>query len=135
VDGFFPGRVERSRHTFGIGAEYNRDDIHAQCGDSQQAYLPTVAKKGGAICVKPELNPLAPQVMLCGNEPQIAATGARLAGQTGLIPVFLKRGVKHWQCCGPMRVLGAHTDGTRFEHLIVGSGENPEAISMVVELA
>jgi hypothetical protein len=49
---------------FEIGGEYTRDDIHAHCGGSKQAYLPTVAGKVVDICVKPELNPIAAQVIL-----------------------------------------------------------------------
>lgn len=75
---------------FEIGAEYTRDDIHAQCGGSKQAYPPAVAGKVVAVCVKPELNPHAPQVILCGQGPRIAAAGALLAKQAGVLPVFIK---------------------------------------------
>lgn len=120
---------------FEIGAEYTRDDIHAQYGGSKQAYLPTVAGKVVAICVTPELYPLAPQVILCGQGPRIAPTGAQLAQQTGPVPVFVKRGVNRWEYRGLMRVLAAYTGGPRFESLVAGSRRNPQEISLVVEMA
>ena len=120
---------------FEIGAEYTRDDIHAQCGGSKQAYLPTVTGKVVAVCVKPELNPRAPQVILCGQGPRIAAAGALLAKQAGVVPVFIKRGVKRWEYRGLMRVLAAYTDGPHFENLVAGSGRNPREVSMIVEMA
>lgn len=119
---------------FEVGAEYTRNDIYAQCGGSKQAYLPMVAGKVVAICVKTELNPLAPQVILCGKGPQIAATGALLADQSGPVPVFVKRGVNRWEYRGLMRLLATHTSGPRFESLVAGSGRDPEDISMAVEM-
>ena len=66
---------------FEIGAEYTRDEIHAQYGGSKQTYLPTVSVGVVAVCIKPDLNPLAPQIILCGKGPLIAATGALLANK------------------------------------------------------
>lgn len=80
-----------AHYMFTIGNEYTRDEIHEQLGGSKQAYLPTISGHVVVICVKPNLNPRAPNVILCGNGPIIASAGAALAKQRELLPVFIKR--------------------------------------------
>ena len=67
---------------FNIGHEYTRDEIHAQVGGSKHSYLPTRNGEVVAACLTKELNPRAPQVILCGNGERIAPAGATLANLT-----------------------------------------------------
>ena len=120
---------------FTIGSEYSRDEIHAVLGGSKQAYLPTVGGQVVAVCVKPELNPRAPSVVLCGKGPIIAAAGAALARQPGPLPVFLKRGVNRWEYKGMLPVVASHSAGPTFASLIAGSGRQPSDVSLAVEMA
>ena len=57
----------RAHYMFKIGSEYTRDEIHGHLGGSIRSYLPTVLRHVVAACVKPELNPRAPNVVLCGK--------------------------------------------------------------------
>ncbi|MEJ8847006.1 DUF6697 family protein [Variovorax rhizosphaerae] len=120
---------------FEIGGEYSRDEIHEALGGSKQAYLPTVGGKVVAVCVKPNLNPRAPSVVLCGRGPIIAAAGAALAQQREPLPVFLKRGVNRWEYCGKLRVVASHYSGPTFASLVADSGREPSDVSLAVELA
>lgn len=120
---------------FRIGNEYTRAEIHAAVGGSMQAYLPTVSGQVVAVCVTPKLNPRAPHVILCGQGPVIAATGAALAKQAESIPVFVKRGINRWEYQGTKRVVAAHTSGSTFMSLIAGSGRPSSDVSIVIEMA
>ncbi len=120
---------------FKIGSEYTRDEIHSYLGGSKQSYLPTVSGAVVAACVKPQLNPRAPNVILCGQGPVIAAAGEALAAQVEPIPIFIKRGVNRWEFRGKFRVVAAHSSGPKFSALVAGSGRNASDVSLAIELA
>jgi hypothetical protein len=120
---------------FKVGSDYTRAQIHASFGGSKQSYLPTVEGRVVAVCITPRLNPRAPQVILCGQGPVIAAAGAALAKQNEPLPVFVKRAVNHWQFQGTLRVVASHTSGPTFVSLIAGSGRSPSDVSLAIELA
>ena len=119
---------------FKIGSEYTRDEIHAACGGSKQSYLPT---KGGTVvaaCLTKSLNPLAPQVILCGQGPVIASAGVALAKQTHRIPVFLKQATNRWVYHGLFRPVEAFRSGPKFQQYVAGSGRPLSDVSLVVVL-
>jgi hypothetical protein len=120
---------------FKTGTAYTRDEIHAAVGGSKQWYIPTVNGAVVAVCVTPELNPRAPQELLCGRGPVIAKTAATLAATTYKVPVFMKRGVNQWEYAGLFRAVGSHTSGPRFNAMVAGSGRSPSDVSIAIELA
>ncbi len=120
---------------FIIGKNYTRDQIHNQLGGSKQAYLPTVSGNVVAVCVKPELNPRAPNVVLCGNGPVITSAGAALAKQRDPVPVFIKKGTNRWEYQGLRKVIASHSSGPQFNALVAGSGRNPSDVSLAIQLA
>lgn len=75
---------------FEINKTYSREDIHSACGGSKQAFLPTRNGKVVAACLRSDLNPQAPDVIICDGSASARAAGRTLAGQAGSIPVFLK---------------------------------------------
>jgi hypothetical protein len=75
---------------FEINKTYSRDDIHAACGGDKQAFLPIRNGKVVAACIRPEHNPLAPEVIICSNGSSARAAGKTLSKQTEAIPVFIK---------------------------------------------
>ena len=119
---------------FKVGAEYTRDEIYAQLGGSKQAYLPTVSGHVVAICVTPKLNPRAPNVVLCGVGPIIAASGTSLSNQLLPVPVFIKQGVKRWQYRGDFKVAASYSTGPKFSTLVSGSGRAPSDVSLAIEM-
>lgn len=120
---------------FNVGCEYTRDDIHDRLGGSKQSYLPTTSGRVVAACVKLEMNPQAPKVVLCGRGKVIATAGASLAKQHEPIPIFIKRGVNRWEYQGTFKVTAAHTSGPQFEALVAASKRNPSDVSLAIELS
>jgi hypothetical protein len=120
---------------FTIGSEYTRDEIHGCLGGSKQAYLPTVSGHVVAVCVRVDLNPRAPNVVLCGNGPVIASAGKALAKQHEPLPVFIKRAANRWEYQGTLNVVASHSSGPLFDALVEGSGRNQSDVSRAIQLA
>jgi len=119
---------------FKVGRDYTRDEIHDQVGGSKQAYLPTVSGQVVAICVKPKLNPRAPEVILCGKGPIITASGAALSTQRSAVPLFIKIAVNRWQYKGDFTVAASHSSGSKFSALVSGAGRELSDVSLAIEL-
>jgi len=124
-----------AHYMFKIGNEYTRDEIHGHLGGSKQSYLPTVDRHVVAVCVKLELNPRAPNVVLCGNGLIIASAGVALARQHDPVPVFIKRATNRWEYQGKFKVIASHSSGPQFAALVAGSGRNPSDVSLAIQLA
>ncbi|SDG62020.1 DUF6697 family protein [Paraburkholderia phenazinium] len=75
---------------FEIDKNYTREYIHAFCGGSKDAFLPTRNGKVVAACLRPDLNPHAPEVIICSGGAAARAAGRTLARRAGAIPVFIK---------------------------------------------
>jgi len=75
---------------FEIGKDYSREYIHTVCGGSKHAFLPTRRGKVVAACLRMDLNPQAPDVVLCNSGAAARAAGRTLAKQTNPIPVFIR---------------------------------------------
>ncbi|MFL6232165.1 MAG: hypothetical protein ACJ76N_03450 [Thermoanaerobaculia bacterium] len=119
---------------FVIDCEYTRDEIHTKIGGSKQAYLPTYQGVVVAACLTKGLNPQAPQVILCGKGKRTVATGALLAGQGGVIPVFIKRAVNRWVCQGKFKAVASFVSGPEFDKFIAASDRPASDISRAVVL-
>lgn len=89
---------------FEIGKDYSREDIHALCGGSKQAFLPVYKGKVVAACLRPDLNPQAPEVVLCNSGAAARAAGRTLARQADPIPVFLRQETDRWRYAGQFAV-------------------------------
>jgi hypothetical protein len=119
---------------FIIGRDYTRNQIHAHLGGSKQSYLPTKNGEVVAACLTKELNPRAPQVVLCGLGERIAPAGEALAQQSVPIPVFIKRAPNRWEYQGMFRVKESFTGGQDFVQLVTGSGRAASDVSRAVVL-
>jgi len=120
---------------FKIDSEYTRDEIHSHLGGSKQSYLPTLSGRVLAVCVKPEMNPQAPKVILCGKGKIISSTGAMLAKQQEPVPVFIKRGANRWEFKGKFKATASYVSGQKFMDLLSGSGRSPSEVTLAIELA
>jgi len=85
---------------FETGKNYTREDIHTLCGGNKQSFLPTSKGKVVAACLRPELNPQAPDVILVNSSASARAAGRTLAKQADAIPVFI------WQATDRFRYVG-----------------------------
>jgi hypothetical protein len=75
---------------FELNKNYTREFIHTACGGSKQAFLPAKNGKVVAACLRTDLNPHAPDVIICDGSASARAAGRALSGQEGAIPVFIK---------------------------------------------
>ncbi|OHX15069.1 hypothetical protein BI347_14950 [Chromobacterium sphagni] len=94
---------------FELGKSYTREEIHAVVGGNKHSYLPRKKGKVVAACLRPDLNPDAPNVILCNSCPPERTAGEQLARQGGAIPVFLKQTTSNWAYQGMFRVLSSET--------------------------
>ncbi|MCD4505038.1 hypothetical protein LQR30_13105 [Chromobacterium piscinae] len=94
---------------FEKGKSYTREEIHAAVGGNKHSYLPRYKGRVVAGCLRPDLNPDAPEVILCNSCPPERAAGEQLASQGGEIPVFLKQGADSWTYQGLFRVADSET--------------------------
>jgi hypothetical protein len=85
---------------FENGKDYTREYIHIVCGGNKQAFLPTRNGKVVAACLRPDLNPQAPEVILCNSGAAARAAGRTLATQIESIPVFIKRETDRFRYVG-----------------------------------
>jgi hypothetical protein len=85
---------------FEIGKDYTRENIHIVCGGNKQSFLPTSKGKVVAACLRPDLNPQAPDVIICNGGAAARAAGRILARQVEAIPVFIKRETDRFRYVG-----------------------------------
>ncbi|NHQ87237.1 hypothetical protein HA050_14060 [Iodobacter sp. HSC-16F04] len=97
---------------FEMGKSYSREDIHAECGGNKHSYLPRKNGRVVAACLRPDLNPGAPNIILCNPKLPEKAAADQLAIQGGVIPVFLKQTSSSWVYQGLFRVVScsSHPD-------------------------
>ncbi|QNM94720.1 DUF6697 family protein [Chitinimonas koreensis] len=119
---------------FELGKDYTREDIHIQCGGNKQAFLPMHKGKVVAACLRPDLNPQAPDVVLCNGGGAARAAGRVLAKQTDPIPVFIRREIDRWRYVGHYAPADSLTAPADCQPYVKGSGFTTGQISRVIKL-
>ena len=76
---------------FELSKQYSREAIHSACGGSKQAFLPAKNGRVVAACLRMDLNPQAPDVIICDGSASARAAGRTLAAQRDAIPVYQDR--------------------------------------------
>ena len=118
-----------------IGNKYTRDDIAAELGGSAVEFLPRVNGKVVCACLRLDLNPDAPEIILAGFGPQIEESAATLSKQSGEIPVFIKQRVNAWEYVGDYEVEKSSTSAEEIKKQEIRSGRNGhEGISRIIYL-
>ncbi|PWK37916.1 hypothetical protein C7417_1780 [Cupriavidus plantarum] len=119
---------------FEIGKDYTREQIHSVCGGSKQAFLPTKNGKVVAICLRPELNPGAPEAIVCSSSAATRAAGRTLASQKEAVPVFIKGATDRYRYAGQFTAAGSLTTPPDCAPYVVNSGFTLGQISRVVRM-
>ena len=89
---------------FEPGCCYTRRQINQEVGGNLQSYLPIANGRVVCACLRLDLNPEAPCVVLVGNRKNVMMTGRLLSGQGGSIPMFLRRAKHRWEYQGNFAV-------------------------------
>jgi hypothetical protein len=94
-----------------IGNKYKRREIAAELGGSTIDFLPMANGRVVCVCLREELNPSAPKIILAGFGPQREKSAAILSKQFGKIPVFIKWENKNaWEYVGNFEVEKSSTN-------------------------
>jgi hypothetical protein len=116
------------------GKDYTREDIHAQCGGNKQSFLPAKNGKIVAACLRPDLNPQAPDVIVVNTSASARAAGRMLAHQQEAIPVFIEQQVDRLRYVGDYRVAESLTVPTECAPYARDTGFKPHQVSRVLKL-
>jgi hypothetical protein len=95
---------ERGDAVFRKGELYSRREISDCLGGNPMSYLPS---KGGRVlyaCLRPELNPHAPKIVLVGSGEKTVENARMLCRQNGAIPVFVREADAEWEYMGDYEV-------------------------------
>jgi glutamate synthase domain-containing protein 2/glutamate synthase domain-containing protein 1/glutamate synthase domain-containing protein 3 len=118
---------------FQLGQHYSRDEIAARVGGgSTIEYLPEVNGRIVAACLRPDINPNAPDVILPGiGGPE--RTAQILCEQRNIIPVFIRRAANQWEYVGDYEVRDYSTDSQVIaEHEALPNRSREHGISRVI---
>lgn len=86
---------------FEVENNYTREEIAAELGGSAIEYLPRVGGKVVCACLRPDLNPDAPQIILAGFGLQVEESAKALCEQPRkAMPVFVKQQTNAWKYVG-----------------------------------
>ena len=119
---------------FELNKEYSREDIHAVVHGNKDSFLPTHQGKVVAACLRPELNPKAPEYIVCNSGAAARAAGNTLASQAAPIPVFLRQSSDRYRFIGHYAVQESITVPNEFVSLIQGTGLNDRQVSRVLKM-
>ena len=88
-----------------IGKNYKREKIAAELGGGTRGFLPIVRGKVVCVCLREELNPSAPKIILAGSGLHREKPAEALCKQAGELPVFVKwENESDWKYAGEFEV-------------------------------
>jgi hypothetical protein len=119
---------------FEINKVYTREFIHTACGGSKQAFLPAKNGKVVAACLRTDLNPQAPDIIICDGSASASAAGRTLAAQRDSIPVFIKMETDSFRFVGLYAVSESLTASLDCAPYVRGSGFTSGQVSRVLKM-
>jgi hypothetical protein len=119
---------------FELNKDYSRENIHALVGGNKDSSLPTYQGKVVAACLRPDLNPKAPDYIVCNSGAASRAAGNTLARQSDPIPVFMRQDSDRYRFMGQYAVQESYTVPNEYMPFIQGTGFNSQQISRVLKM-
>lgn len=119
---------------FEIGKEYSREDIHRVTGGSKRAFLPIKGGRVVAARLRQDMNPHAPEVIVCDGSASARAAGRTLARQVDSIPIFLRTASDRFQYAGEYAVETSMTSPAEYAEFVKNSGFTLGQISRVIRM-
>ncbi|WP_233829052.1 hypothetical protein [Paraburkholderia sp. ZP32-5] len=119
---------------FEVGKEYSREDIHRVTGGCKQAFLPVKGGKVVAARLRQDLNPYAPDVIVCDGSAAARAAGRTLARQTDPIPVFIRTATDRFRYMGDYVTEASMTAPVDYAPYVENSSFTLGQISRVIKM-
>ncbi|MFL9905969.1 hypothetical protein [Paraburkholderia sp. RL17-337-BIB-A] len=119
---------------FETGKEYSREDIHRVTGGCKQAFLPVKGGKVVAARLRQDLNPYAPDVIVCDSSAAARAAGRTLARQTDPLPVFVRTATDRFRYMGEYITDESFTAPVDYAKYVENTGFKLGQISRVIKM-
>jgi hypothetical protein len=119
---------------FEIGKEYSREEIHRVTGGCKQAFLPVKGGKVVAARLRQDLNPYAPDVIVCDGSAAARAAGRTLARQIDPIPVFVRTATDRFRYMGEYATETSFTAPGDYAKYVQNSSFTLGQISRVIKM-
>lgn len=119
---------------FELNKAYTREFIHMVCGGNKQSFLPEKNGKVVAACLRTDLNPQAPDVIICDSSASARAAGRTLATQGGTIPVFIKMATDSFRFVGQYAVSESLTIPLDYDTFVRNSSLTSGQVSRVLKM-
>jgi hypothetical protein len=119
---------------FETGKEYSREDIHRVTGGCKQAFLPVKGGKVVAARLRHDLNPHAPDVIVCDGSAAARAAGRTLARQTDPVPVFIRTATDRFRYVGEYVTDKSYTAPIDYARYVQNTGFTLGQISRVIKM-
>jgi hypothetical protein len=118
---------------FNIGETYSRVDICKRLGGDTRSYMPICKDAVVCVCLKTELNPDAPEIVLVGKGKQIESAAQIFLKQNWMVPLFIKKGENEWEYKGNYRAVSAETDPNKVAMLGARAGRFDVVFALKLE--
>jgi len=119
---------------FEIGKEYSREDIHRVTGGSKHAFLPVKGGKVVAARLRQDLNPHAPDVIVCDGSASARAAGRTLSRQLEPVPIFLRTASDRFRYVGDYVAAASMTAPAEYAEFVKNSGFTLGQVSRVIKM-
>ena len=119
---------------FELNKDYSRENIHQLVGGNKESFLPALRGKIVAACLRPDLNPKAPEYIVCSSGSAARAAGNTLSRQAEPIPVFIRQDSDRYRFVGTFAVQESYTAQVDCAPFTQGTGFTASQISRVIKL-
>jgi hypothetical protein len=119
---------------FDLNKDYRREDIHQLVGGNKESFLPAHRGKIVAACLRADLNPKAPEYIVCNSGSAARAAGNTLSRQADAIPVFIRQDSDRYRFVGNFAVQESYTTQADCAPFAQGTGFTASQVSRVIKL-
>ncbi|GGD00719.1 hypothetical protein [Undibacterium terreum] len=119
---------------FELNKDYSRENIHQTVGGNKESFLPASRGKIVAACLRPDLNPRAPEYIVCNSGAAARASGFTLSRQIDPVPVFIRQDSDRYRFVGHFVVQESYTTQVDCAPFAQGTGFTSGQISRVIKM-
>ena len=119
---------------FELNKDYSRENIHQLVGGNKDSFLPAFRGKIVAACLRPELNPKAPEYIVCNSGAAARAAGFTLSRQAEPVPVFIRQDADRYRFVGHFAAQESYTTQNECQPFVQGTGMTSNQISRVIKM-